>query len=98
MSGRDAKGAEAMTPPCARCGFEIDREEFVYSAKHMVRIRCAAGEEWICEEHRTAAQEILEVVKTGAAEQARLARPPLAPRFWPREVLNYDDLQKGRRR
>ena len=60
-----------MTPACARCGFEIDREEFVYSAKHMLRVRCAAGEEWICEQHRTPDQEILEVVKTGAAEQAR---------------------------
>jgi hypothetical protein len=94
------------TPTCKRCGFDIDTCEYVYTVHHMLRVqatklthaddpasaRVPVGEEyWVCGACHMPGELILEVVKTGAAEQERLARPPLpAPVFWPREVLSYD--------
>jgi hypothetical protein len=97
-------------PPCHYCGKEIDRLEFVYTVDHMLRVqktklthaddprsaRVPVGAPfWVCGEHHRPDEAILEVVKTGEAERARLARPPATSAFWPRGVVNYDDLREG---
>jgi hypothetical protein len=58
--------------------------------------RVPVGNEfWVCAQCQLPGELILGVVDTGAAEQARLAEPPLVPAFWPREVLNYEMLKKS---
>jgi hypothetical protein len=75
------------TPVCSRCGFDIETCEFVYTVNHMLRVQATkltratdpssarvpvGGEFWVCGRCHAPGEQILEVVKTGKAEQERL--------------------------
>ena len=85
---------------CRECLLEHGRR---WRAKHRAYFEAynasrRKGPSQVCARCHEPFEEVLTVVKTGKAERERLARPPLVPKFWPRNVLSYDDLRRARAR